>query len=156
MPESAVMEARVKQKSFSYRTHLEWVGRRGGVLGSKDKPSFRVSSPPEFKGEAGIWTPEDLFVGAVNVCTLSTFLAFAERVGLGLECYASEAEGVMELVDGGYRFTRVVVRPRIVVSDPETVETAIAILHDAHHKCIIANSIRAEVVLEPVVTATQS
>ncbi|MBI3191832.1 MAG: OsmC family protein, partial [Pedosphaera parvula] len=58
---------------------------------------FRVASPPEFKGEAGVWTPEDLFVAAVNVCTMTTFAAFAQRLNLPVLSYRCEAEGPFTL-----------------------------------------------------------
>ena len=62
--------------------------------------------------------------------------------------YESEAEGMMEYVDGSYRFTKVVVRPRVVVADPATEADVRAVLHDAHEKCIISNSISAPVTME--------
>lgn len=139
----------VKYKTFTYRTQLEWVESRAGVLRSEGKPEFRVSSPPEFKGEAGVWTPEDLFVAAVNVCTMTTFLSFAQRLQLPIVSYTSEAEGVLEFVDGGYRFTKVILRPRITVGNEEAIEQARKTLHDAHEKCLISNSIRATVLVEP-------
>lgn len=139
----------IRYKTFTYRTQAQWVENRAGALRSEGKPEFRVSSPPEFKGEAGVWTPEDLFVAAVNVCTMTTFLAFAQRMQIPLVSYTSDAEGALEFVDGGYRFTRVVLRPRIMVGNEEAIEQARKTLHDAHEKCLISNSIRSEVVLEP-------
>ncbi|HXG01078.1 MAG TPA: OsmC family protein [Bacteroidota bacterium] len=145
----------VRYKSFRYQTGLRWLGNKAGELSSADKPSFRVASPPEFKGEAGVWTPEDLFVAAVDICTMTTFMAFAQRLQLPIVSYSSSAEGILEFVDGGYRFTKVVLRPRIVVSTPEAIEQVRRTLHDAHESCLIANSIRADVVVEPTVTHEQ-
>jgi len=36
------------------------------TFSSSGKPSFRVASPPEFRGEEHVWTPEDLFVAHVE------------------------------------------------------------------------------------------
>jgi organic hydroperoxide reductase OsmC/OhrA len=127
------------------------VGARAGVLASPEKPPFRVSAPPEFKGEPRVWTPEDLLVGAVNACTLTTFIAFATRVGLEVEAYASDAEGTLQLVDGRYVVTRVVVRPHVLVRDREAVRAVEQTFDDVHRSCIVSNSIRAEVVLEPTI-----
>jgi len=135
--------------SYRYRTALRWVGGRAGLAGAEGKEEFRVASPPEFRGEAGVWTPEDLLVGAVNACTMTTFLALAEREGLPLVSYASEAEGTLEFEDGGYRFTRVVVRPSIVIQGEEARGTASRLMERAHHQCLIGRSLRAEVVLQP-------
>jgi organic hydroperoxide reductase OsmC/OhrA len=148
---TVVAETKVKHKTFTYHSALEWKGSRACVLESKQKPPLRASSPPEFKGEAGVWTPEDFFVGAVNVCTLTTFVAFAERLGFRFESYTSEAYGVLEFQDGSFRFTRVTVNPHIVVFDASAVAEATEILHNAHEKCIIANSIRATVDVVPTI-----
>lgn len=140
---------RIRRKTFTYRTTLSWLGNRAGMNGSDGKPAFRVASPPEFKGEEGVWTPEDLFVAAVNTCTMTTFAAFTIKRDVAVASYESEAEGTLEFVDGGYRFTKVVVRPRVVAMAPATRELMEEILHDVHKACLISNSISAEVVVEP-------
>lgn len=143
--------ANIKHKSFTYHTRLSWQGNRAGVLAAEGKPSFRVASPPEFKGEAGVWTPEDLFVAAVDICTLTTFAAFAQRHQLPIVSYVSGAEGMLEFIDGKYRFTRIILRPTIVLRDASAKPQAEKILHDAHEACLIANSIRAYVIIEPTI-----
>lgn len=143
----------VRPKTYTYRTTVAWAGGRAGQLDCDGKPGFRVASPPEFKGEAGVWSPEDLFVASVNICTMTTFLSFAERGKLTLRSYRSEAEGLLELVDGSFRFTRIVIRPRIQVP-ADQVDQAKKVMHDAHAKCLVSNSMRCEVVVEADVTVT--
>jgi organic hydroperoxide reductase OsmC/OhrA len=142
---------RIRHKTFTYRTTLSWLGNRAGMNGSDGKPPFRVASPPEFKGEEGVWTPEDLFVAAVNTCTMTTFAAFIIKREVAVASYESEAEGTLEFADGSYRFTKVVVRPRVVAMAPATRELIEGILHDAHKACLISNSISGEVIIEPVI-----
>jgi organic hydroperoxide reductase OsmC/OhrA len=139
---------KIRHKTFLYRTSVTWLGDRAGLNGSEGKDSFRVASPPEFKGEPGVWTPEDLFVAAVNTCTMTTFAAFAAKREVPIVSYESEAEGTLAFADGSYRFTKVVVRPRIVAAAPATRELVEAIVHDAHRGCLISNSISGEVVVE--------
>ncbi len=141
----------IRHKSFQYHTSLQWGGNRAGTLFTDGKPEIRVSAPPEFKGEPGIWSPEDLFVAAVNSCTMTTFLAFALRLEIPLEMYISDAEGTLEFTGDGYQFTRVVLRPRIIVAEENAIEAATRAIHDAHEKCLISNSIRAEVIVEPTI-----
>jgi organic hydroperoxide reductase OsmC/OhrA len=144
----------VRHRTFTYRTSVEWLGSRAGGLGAEGKPGFRVSSPPEFKGENGVWTPEDLFVAAVNVCTMTTFASFAQRLGLPVVSYRSDSEGRLEFVDGGYRFTLVTLRPTVLVGTAEAVAPVEKALADAHRNCLISNSIRAVVALEPQVVVS--
>lgn len=140
---------KIKYETFTYHTYLKWAGDRAGMLHSKGKPEFRVASPPEFKGEEGVWSPEDLFVASVNICTMTTFMAFAQHRNLPIECYNTHAEGLLEFVDGKYQFTKIILRPMINVQTSEAVEQARKTLKDAHKSCLISNSIKADVIIQP-------
>jgi organic hydroperoxide reductase OsmC/OhrA len=146
---------RVKHKTFTYHTRLEWAGNKAGILHSEGKPDCRVASPPEFKGEAGVWTPEDMFVAAVDLCTMTTFVTFANRQQLPLVGYQSRTEGILEFVDGNYRFTKITLQPTIVVDDSAAVPEAEKILREAHAHCLIANSIKADVIIEPTIKSAR-
>jgi organic hydroperoxide reductase OsmC/OhrA len=148
----AAGEPQFRPKTYTYRTSVAWTGARAGQLEAEGKPGFRVASPPEFKGEAGVWSPEDLFVASVNICTMTTFLSFAERAKLVLQGYHSDAEGTLELVEGGFRFTRIVIRPRVKVPVGQ-VDQAGQVMHDAHKKCLISNSMKCQVIVEATVDA---
>jgi len=139
----------VRAKSYQYVTSVRWTGEKRGALTAAGKPSIEVATPPEFKGHEGIWSPEDLYVASVNVCVMSTFLAFAGRASLDFAEYESEAEGLLELVDGRFVFTKIVVRPRIALRSPGDRAAAEEILHKAEKHCLVSNSIRTEVTLEP-------
>jgi organic hydroperoxide reductase OsmC/OhrA len=149
-------QPKIKHKSFMYQTTLSWIEKRQGNVASAGKPTLRVSSPPEFKGDPGMWTPEDLFVAAVETCTMTTFLAFAQRLSLPFVSYSSSAEGTLEFVEGGYQFTEITLRPVIEVASALAVEQVKQTLEDAHESCLISNSIKAEVILEPTITVVQS
>jgi organic hydroperoxide reductase OsmC/OhrA len=140
-----------KYKTFTYHTGVQWTSDRQGVLFSDGKPDITVSSPPEFKGVPNVWTPEDLYIAAVEMCTLTTFLAFGLRKEIPLKSYKSSAEGVLENVDGKYRFTKIVIKPEIVVEQSWTKGQVEELVHQAHDNCLIANSVTAEVVVEPTI-----
>jgi peroxiredoxin-like protein len=139
----------VKYKKFTYQTSAEWIRNRTGVLRSDGKSAFRVASPPEFQGEAGIWTPEDLFVASVQVCLMMTFAAYAEKLKLPLLSYNCTAEGLLESVDGKYQFTKITLFPKILVTQLDQAEAVTKALERAHSNCLVANSIRTEVVIRP-------
>src|SRR4030043_1334372 len=102
----------IRPKSYKYMTSVLWTGEKKGALTVAGKPPVEVATPPEFKGHEGIWSPEDLYVAAVNSCIMTTFLAFAGRAGLAFEGYESEAEGLLEFVDERLVFTKIGGRPR--------------------------------------------
>ena len=149
-PEAAEpVKPKVRHKAFTYRTTLSRTSGRSGTLTAEGKPALPVSSPPEFKGEEGRWTPEDLFVAAIDACTMTTFTSFAERLQIPVVGYRSEGEGLLEFVDDGYRFTRVVLRPTVTVADAAAIEPVAKAMRDAHKACLIGRSVIAEVVVEP-------
>ena len=148
------MSTTLTPKSFTYRTSLDHVFGRTGVALCEGKPELRVASPPEFKGEPGIWTPEDLFVSAIEVCLMLTFAGIAEKRGLRFARYESSAEGFLEWGEISYRFTRVVVKPRITVGDAQSVALAREVIERAHQTCLVANSVTSEVAVEPEVIAS--
>ena len=150
---TAVPTLKPKYKSHLYHTAMQWADKRAGWLHSEGKPGIRVASPPEFHGEAGVWTPEDLFLASVEACTMLTFVAFTQKLNLVVISYRSQAEGLLEFVDDAYRFTKVVLRPTVVVAEPSAIPQAEQALQEAHRSCLIAKSMRAEVVIEPIINS---
>lgn len=146
------MSAPVRFKTFDYATSVRWTGDRTGVLASEGKADVLVASPPEFKGIPGVWTPEDLFVASIDLCQMVTFIALASRKGIALKSYAGAAKGTIEFVDGGYRFTRVVLTPSISVEPGTDSELVASVVRDAHHSCLVGRSVTASVEVTPVIT----
>jgi len=144
-------EIRVRPKSWKYRSSVSWMEARKGRLSCEGRPELEVATPAEFGGHEGIWTPEDLFVASVNVCLMTTFLHFQGRIGFELVSYESEAEGTLESGDGGLRFTRVTVRPRVTVASEADREKAQEALRRGEQNCLISRSISAAVAVEPEV-----
>jgi organic hydroperoxide reductase OsmC/OhrA len=143
------MEPQVKPKVFHYDVQVRWNSEKRGTLTAKDKPSLEVASPPEFKGHPGIWTPEDLLVSAVVSCTMTTFLSFAAKKGIALEAYECGATGTLEMVEGKFRFSKVVLHPKIVVARAEDLEETLDAFHQAEASCLVANSLLTKVEGEP-------
>ena len=132
-------------KSFRYRAKTTWASARRGLLSAVEKPNIVVGSPPEFKGEPDIWTPEELLVGSLNTCIMLTFLSIAQARGLTPASYESEAEGLLENVEGKFRITEVTVRPHITVKGEGEIERAREIIERAEDECFISNSVKSKV-----------
>ena len=143
------MEARPKR--YTYKVEVEWKGEKKAFARSEGKPVLEVATPPEFKGHLGIWSPEDFFVEAVNSCIMTTFLSFADRAAITLARYSSEAEGVLELKEKGFVFTTILVKPKIAVRSEEDRVKATELIHKVESACLISNSIKSEVTIEPEV-----
>lgn len=143
------MNPKESRRSFHFPSRLVWDSGRRGRASIKGKPVLRVSSPPEFKGDADCWSPEDLLVTAASACLLMTFLAYAQREEIEMVRYESDADGALEFAEGRYRFTEVTLRPRLTFRTEEDAEIAQMVLEQAHRDCIITNSVTALVKLEP-------
>lgn len=113
------------------------------------------SAPPEFYGQPGEWTPEHLFVGAVASCFISTFSGMADYSKFGFRALDLEVEGLLEKDEGGWRFTQVIVRPRLNIAHDRDSERANRLLQKAEKACLVARSLACPVTLEPKVETSQ-
>jgi organic hydroperoxide reductase OsmC/OhrA len=138
------------QLPIYYENGIEWTGENKGLLSVTGLPSLQVATPPEFGGQEGFWSPEHYFVAAVNACVMTTFLAIARLSKLEYESYQAQATGKLEKPEGeGYRITEIIIRPTLVISQSKDLERAGRILQKAEKQCLISNSIKAVVRLEP-------
>ena len=143
------MESKRAYKSFAYKANTTWSSARRGALSATGKPNIVVGSPPEFKGDPDVWAPEELLVGSLNTCLMLTFLTMAQARGLTPVGYESEAEGLLENVEGKYRITEVTVRPRVVLKEEAELERARKTMEGVEAQCFISNSITSKVTLTP-------
>lgn len=142
----------VRSKVYTYRTAVKWSEQKKGTITSEGKPEIQVATPPEFKGHAGIWSPEDLYVAAANICLMTTFLAVAERAGLAFTAYQCEAEGRVELVEGKFQVTVITLRPHITLSSGDDANKARELIEKAEANCLVSNSMKTRIALEPVIS----
>jgi len=141
------------ENQYSYSTEVEWTGERRGDLSAPHLPDLEVDAPPEFKGHEGVWTPEHLFVAAVNSYFMTTFLAIAENSKLEFVSFSADAKGTLEKLEGqGFIMTEIVLRPKLLVNHAGDVERAGRILAKAEKHCLISNSIKTGTRLESEVT----
>lgn len=140
-----------------FHTNVTW---RGGYLGHivmGNGPEMDFSAPPDNKGLPGVLTPEDAFVAAVNTCIMMMFLWSCERLKLKLLSYECQAEGTKQIeLDKTEIFTQVHLFPKIrVKAEDETPDNIKVRLHkalkSAQKYSLVANSIKSEVIIEPVI-----
>ncbi len=111
--------------------------------------SVRASSAPEFKGNAELVNPEELFVAALSNCHMLTFLAIASKSRLTVEEYVDEAVGELAKgANGKMCMTKVTLKPQVRFADSVSPEKLKELHSKAHHNCFIANSVSCEVVVE--------
>jgi organic hydroperoxide reductase OsmC/OhrA len=150
-------------KQHVYRAQIAWIGNLGEGTRSYRAYSrdHRISAPgkaliaggadPAFRGDASRWNPDELLVAAAAACHQLWYLHLCAVAGVVVETYEDEAEGAMvEEADGGGRFVRVTLRPRIGLAPGADLALARRLHADAHKKCFVANSVNFPILIEPV------
>ena len=136
-----------------YDVKVDWKSDRKGILSSSVlTPTIEVATPPEFpKGMPDIWSPEHLFVAAVNSCLMTTFLSIAENSKLEFTSFSSNATGKLEMVEGKFMISEITLRPVVTLNSEKDKERAERILQKSEAACLISNSIKSKIIFIPEV-----
>ncbi|MGD8305751.1 MAG: OsmC family protein [Ignavibacteria bacterium] len=133
-----------------YKTNVKWDEGRIGTLSSPTLESFKVATPPEFpKGVPNTWSPEHLYVASINICLMTTFVAVAENSKLEFETYSCESVGKLEKVEGKFMISEIELIPEIKIKHEKDIERAERIIHKSDNLCLISNSVKTKIVLNP-------
>ncbi|MCB0493769.1 MAG: OsmC family protein [Cyclobacteriaceae bacterium] len=143
-----------------YNVDVNWNKDRQGMMCSPELSAslsgngcIEVATPPEFpKGVPGIWSPEHLFTASVASCIMTTFLAIAENSKLEFTHFGCKAVGKLEKVEKGFEMTEVAVEPQVTLMHEKDRDRALRVLDKTEKNCLITNSIKARVIMNPVIT----
>lgn len=149
--------------SHFYQVDITWNQDRKGMMCSPEIKNttdscgcIEVATPPQFaKGIPGIWSPEHLFTAAVSSCLMTTFLAIAENSGLEFKAFSCGSKGKLEKVEGKFLMTEVLLSPVVAIQREEDRAKALRILEKSEAACLISNSIKAKVTMNPHIEVFQ-
>jgi len=128
----------------SYRTY-----RRDHEIVCPGKPVISASSDPTFRGDPSRYNPEEMLVASLSSCHMLWYLHLCAVNNISVLEYRDAAVGTMEeRADGSGAFVLVVLRPAVKIRAGDDREKAIALHHDAHRMCFIANSVNFPVETE--------
>lgn len=146
----------------TYSVQVEWTGNRGSgtsdyraygrehSISAAGKPDIAGSSDPAFRGDAQRWNPEELLVASASACHQLWYLHLCADAGVRVLRYVDRAAGTMRDGERG-AFTRIVLRPHVVIRAGDDAGLAARLHHDAHARCYIANSVNFPIDCEPVI-----
>lgn len=130
-----------------YSRGHEWAFDGGVCIAASASPA--VVRAPLSVAEAV--DPEEAVVAATSSCHMLWFLSLAASAGLVVDRYEDHPVGSTGKNESGREaLTSIVLRPRIEFSghrQPSGDEVS-ALHSQAHHRCMIANSLRATVTVE--------
>jgi peroxiredoxin-like protein len=132
------------EEIHQYEVNLQWNHDRKGTLSSPGLPQqIAVVTPPDFyKGIAGFWSPEHLFVASVASCFMTTFLGIAENSKLEYSNLEIQASGVVDKVEGKFQVTEITLKPTATIPSNMSREKAMRVIEMAEKNCLIANSVK--------------
>lgn len=133
-----------------YQVNVQYDEERKGTLSSEVlNHTIEIATPPEFpKGMPGIWSPEHYFLAAVNGCLMTTFLAIAENFKLNFNDFKSESEGKLEVVEGKYMMSEVLLKPVITIGSEEDRALAEKVILKSEKACLISNSVKSTISMD--------
>lgn len=134
------------------RRHV-WLFDGGSDITASSSPQ---AVPVPYSDPAAV-DPEEAFVASLSSCHMLWFLAIAAKRKFCVDHYIDHAAGTMAKNASGKHFMSVVtLRPRVTFcitpsgTREPTRDEILALHHDAHSECYIANSVRTDVRCEPV------
>lgn len=141
-------------KNHHYQINVEWTGNTG--KGTESYKSYMrdhtiaiegkrheilASSDPSFRGDKNRFNPEELFLSSLSACHMLWYLHLCSVNHVVVTQYLDVAAGTMEETDNGSgRFTEVILKPHVVVSDETMIDLAHELHEEANRMCFIANS----------------
>jgi len=155
-------------RTHRYRVCVTWTGNTGDGTAtpqgySRDhriaaaaKPPIEGSSDPAFRGNPARWNPEELLLAALSACHKLWYLGLCAQAGIVVTAYEDAAEGeMMEDATGAGQFTRVTLRPKIIIESAPQLPAAFALHQTAHDMCFIARSVNFQVDHRPVIRSRE-
>ncbi|WP_018617025.1 OsmC family protein [Segetibacter koreensis] len=152
-----------------YLVTINWTGNKGQgtsnyrsydrshVISAKGKADISGSSDAAFRGDASMYSPEDLFVASLSACHMLWYLHLCAEAGVVVVDYFDNALGTMvESADGSGHFSKVTLAPEVTVSEASMIGRANELHKRANELCFIANSCNFPVYHNPACKAVNS
>ncbi|MBL3656370.1 OsmC family protein [Fulvivirga sediminis] len=140
-------------RSHSYSTSLTWTGNQGKgtsnynsyersyTISTEGKTDILGSADPAFRGDASKYNPEEMLLASLSSCHMLWYLHLCSTAGITVTHYEDNAEGIMEEhKNGSGRFTEVILKPIVKITDESQIEKAEELHSEANKMCFIANS----------------
>ncbi len=135
----------------SYKVNANAVKDGIYKVSAENLNDIETAPPSNFGGPGDIWSPEDLFVATIANCFLMTFRAVSTLSKLDWISLEVNSDGILDRVDSKLQFTEVILNATLKIQEGGNEERAIRIMHKAEQNCLVTNSIKTKVKLNPTV-----
>ena len=146
------MEVATKVK-HEFAVSLKWDEEaHNGIARSGNKMPVLFSAPIEFGGTDVVWSPEHLLAASLSSCYTTTFFYFARLLKVDVKSFNLDVKMDIEKEGSGpFSATKFTLRPHIVFNTLPVQAVIDNLLSKAKRYCIISNSVKGEIVVEPEV-----
>lgn len=145
------------ENEHTYRVVAWWASGKTGLVKSDSAPNaIHFTTPPQFGGVEGRWSPEDLLLSAVASCFTSTFHALAEHSSFIFTDLEVEVRGCVNKFESGYMFSEIVIRPTVKIPADEDRSRAERLMEKAKRLCLVSRALAVAQKFEPLVQAPSS
>jgi organic hydroperoxide reductase OsmC/OhrA len=110
-------------------------------VNSEGLQSLPTTSPPQFGGPDGYWSPETLLIASIANCYILTFRAGARASRFEWHSLSCSVDGILDRADRKLRFTEYHVKAILHVPPGCNEEKARKLLDKANSGCLITNSL---------------
>ena len=146
--------------NHDYNVSVTWTGGRDGrgeATSGYSGHTTPIAVPPEFQGVGGASNPEEMMTAAIASCYSITYGIVSSMRRLPVASLNVEATGTVEQDGPKFTYTKIVIRPNIVLTSEATddqLKMAEDVAHKADGYCIITNAVRGSVAVsvEPTVS----
>lgn len=133
-----------KSKVYSKSHHISIEG----------KSDLAISAAKAFKGDPSLYNPEDLLLSSLVSCHMMSYLYLCDQNNIEVISYTDHAEAILEVnSDASGRFVEVILKPAVVILNPEQIALALDLHKKANQLCFIANSCNFPVMHMPTCLA---
>ena len=130
---------------WQYETTVVWRSEKEGWLHASGNPKITVATPPDFGGPHNEWSPEQLLMGAIGSCLMTSALYYLRKSGIELRSYMSNVAGTLGKTREGLAFTRIDVEVSITVGASDDVEKAQRADEKAQQTCLVSKAMKCTV-----------
>lgn len=146
-------EVLIKDNTHTYSASLKWDNETNhGIMSSGTRMPVLFAPPVEFGGTDTVWSPEQLLASSVATCYLTTFLHFSRLLKVRIDDIHVNVKMEIEKQKGmGFVATKYFLHPVIKFHSSISQHIVDDLLSKAKRYCIVSNSVKGEIVVNPEV-----
>jgi organic hydroperoxide reductase OsmC/OhrA len=142
---------------YSFEINAVWSDDKTVQVSSPDfKEPITTTIPPPFtNGIGGHWSAEHLFLASLASCFAHTFQIIANLSELPFDSFTCNISGDAEKIDKVFAFHSVKLFPTLIIPLETYRNKAESVLEKAERNCIIANSVKTQIIIETKILVSE-